>query len=90
MLLVQFTTTITLNRKLYSHIMENNTKLSLCLIKHHIITQYYTVNWFQWPKSLRHKPTATFLLRLWVQIPPETRMSVANVLCCQVEVSVII
>jgi len=47
MLLLQFTTTITLNKKLYSLIKENNMKLSLCLIKHHIITQYYAVNWSQ-------------------------------------------
>jgi hypothetical protein len=39
--------TINLNIKLYSHIKENNRKLSLCLIKHHIITQYYAVNWSQ-------------------------------------------
>ena len=87
MLLVQFTTTITLNRKLYSHIKENNMKLSLCLIKHHIITQYYAVNWSLCPHGLRRKSVATHLLRLWVQIPPETRMIVASVVCCQVEVS---
>jgi len=69
MLLVQFTTTITLNKLVYSHIMECNKKLSLYLIKHHILTQYYAVNWSQWPHGLRHKSTATHLQRLWVCAP---------------------
>jgi len=90
MFLFQFTTTITLNIKLSSHIMENNMNFSLCLIKHHIITQYYAVNWSQWPLSLMCKSYATCLLRLWVQIPAETWMFVASVVCCQVEVSAII
>ena len=29
------------------------------LIKHHIITQYYVVNWSQWPHGLRHKSAET-------------------------------
>ena len=70
--------------------MENNMKFSLCLIKHNIITQYYAVNWSQWPRSLSRKSAATCLLRLWVQIPEETWMFVASVVCCQVEVSAII
>ena len=90
MLLVQFTTTITLNRKLYSHVKENNTKLSLCLIKHHIITHYYAVNWSQWLHGVRRKSAATHLPRLWVQITQEAWMFVANFVCFQVEVSVMI
>jgi len=90
MLLVQCTTTITLNRKLYSHIKENNTKLSLCLIKHHIITHYYVVNWSQWLHGLRRKSAATHLPRLWVQITREASMFVTSIVCCQVEVSVMI
>ena len=69
MFLVQFTTTITLNRKLYSHLKEKNAKLSLCFIKYHTITEYYVLNWFQWPHGLRHKSAATCLLRLWVRNP---------------------
>jgi hypothetical protein len=84
MLLVQFTTTITLNRKLDSHIKEKNISLSLCFLKHHIIAQYYVVNW---SRGLRCKSATTPLLRLWVQIPLGAWMLVASVVCCQVEVS---
>ena len=42
----------------------------------------------QWPCGLRHRSVAAHLLRLWFQIPSGAWMSVVNVLCCQVEVSV--
>ena len=42
----------------------------------------------QWPSGLRHRSAAVLLLRLWVRIPPVAWMSVASVVCYQVEVSV--
>jgi hypothetical protein len=42
----------------------------------------------QWPRGLRRRSTAAWLLRSWVWIPPgHGCLSVVSVLCCQVEVS---
>ena len=41
----------------------------------------------QWPRGLRRRSSAARLLRSWVRISPEARMSVVNVVCSQVEVS---
>ena len=41
-----------------------------------------------WPRGLRRRSAAARLLRLWVRIPPGYGcLSVASVVCCQVEVS---
>ena len=40
----------------------------------------------QWPGGLRRKSAATSLLRLWVRIPPGSRMSVVSVAFCKVQV----
>jgi hypothetical protein len=50
------------------------------------IVQVYTC-WSQWPRSLRCRSPATYLLRLWVQIPSGVWMFVVSTVCCQVEVS---
>ena len=43
----------------------------------------------KWPRGLRHRSAAARLLRSWVRIPPGHRyLSVASVVCCQVEMSV--
>ena len=39
------------------------------------------------PRVLRRRSTAARLLRLWVRIPAGTCLSVASVLCCQIQVS---
>jgi hypothetical protein len=42
----------------------------------------------QWPRGLKRRSAAARLLRLWVRIPPgHGRLSVVNVVCCQVDVS---
>jgi hypothetical protein len=49
----------------------------------------YYCRWFQWPRGLGRRSAAARQLKLWVRIPPETRMSVCCecCVCCLVEVS---
>jgi hypothetical protein len=42
---------------------------------------------FRLPRGLRRRSTVYRLLGLRVRIPPEARLSVMSVVCCQVEVS---
>jgi hypothetical protein len=39
------------------------------------------MNQYQWPHVLRHRSPAAYLLKLWVQIPPRTGMSVCRDCC---------
>jgi hypothetical protein len=47
---------------------------------------YYEACRSQWTRGLRRRSAAARLLRWWVRIPAEARMSVVSVVCCQVEV----
>ena len=66
-----------------------------CIIEH-AVTTLYTLwsclicgHWALYSqRGLRRGSVAVRLLGLWVQILPETWMSVASVVCCQVEISV--
>jgi len=42
---------------------------------------------YRWPRGLMRRSAAARLLGLRVRIPPGGRMSLVNVVCCQVEVS---
>ena len=58
---------------------EDEIKMSSFIQRYEYILKYSLQYWSQWPPGLRRRYAAVRLLRLWVRIPPRTRMLV----CCE-------